>query len=221
MPPDVLVVCTEPRSESPERIRLLTGSFYLVDGTADPPPATTLSLAQRADALERFLDVILRGIQVCATAFRDSEKQTMIWREELEECGQQQDSESSETPLLTCSDGCGSARRPISLLHDWPLWTSSQRMAWKPHDEPNCSKVGGQPRHGILYYPKAHPPEHIPSTRAYPSHLGGALGLVIRYRRLRDYTERGYYPPRYGDRPRHVSAHGNHASRFRNGVYGV
>lgn len=91
--PEVLVVSCRPQVGRTPSLRLLTGTFPLVDGTPSPPPPVALALAQRADALERFLDVVLRGINACELAFRESEKQTMIWREELEECGQQQDSE--------------------------------------------------------------------------------------------------------------------------------
>ena len=42
-----------------------------------------------------FLHVILRGLEAAEHAFRDGEKQTLIWREELETCAEQQGSEWS------------------------------------------------------------------------------------------------------------------------------
>jgi hypothetical protein len=44
----------------------------------------------RADTITRLLDPVFRGLESCAAAYRDAERQTMVWREELEACGQQQ-----------------------------------------------------------------------------------------------------------------------------------
>lgn len=93
--PDVLVVHPPTRdrrhasANADHSVRLLTGTFTLPHNAALTPAA--LALAQRADTLERLLDVVLRALGACETVLRESEKQTMIWREELEECGQQQD----------------------------------------------------------------------------------------------------------------------------------
>jgi hypothetical protein len=54
----------------------------------------TLALAQVSDLIAELLEVVLRGLEGAEHAFRDGEKQTMIWREELETCGEQQGSES-------------------------------------------------------------------------------------------------------------------------------
>lgn len=123
MAPDVLVLsCRQPQPGRPS-VRLLTGTFPLAQAMPVPPPSISLALAQRTDALERFLDVILRGVNACEMTFRESEKQTMIWREELEECGQQQDSEwDSADRQLTPSDGGRCPRRPLPLPHGRPMW---------------------------------------------------------------------------------------------------
>ena len=45
--------------------------------------------------MSSFLDVIVQGLEAVEQAFRDGEKQTMIWREELETCADQQGSRSA------------------------------------------------------------------------------------------------------------------------------
>lgn len=79
--------------------RLLTGTFPLPPGTPAVPPASILRLAQRSDALARLLDSALLGIESIQAAFKEGEKQTMLWREELETCGQQQGSEWPRTRI--------------------------------------------------------------------------------------------------------------------------
>ncbi|WOO81875.1 uncharacterized protein LOC62_04G005390 [Vanrija pseudolonga] len=83
--PDVLAI--SPRGATAS---LLTGTLLLPDGTPTPTPRSTLALAESADKLETLLDVILRGLEAAQNAFKESEKQTMIWREELETCAEQQ-----------------------------------------------------------------------------------------------------------------------------------
>ncbi len=39
-----------------------------------------------------FLEAILRSLEAAEHAFRDGEKQTLIWREDLETCADQQGS---------------------------------------------------------------------------------------------------------------------------------
>lgn len=74
--------------------RLLTGTFCL-------PPHTMrsarsfLRLAQISDRMADLLNIILRGLEACQNAFKEGVKQTMIWREELETCAEQQASEWS------------------------------------------------------------------------------------------------------------------------------
>jgi hypothetical protein len=48
-----------------------------------------LKLARTCDRLSGFLDIVLRGLESVGDAFKEGEKQTMIWREELESCGEQ------------------------------------------------------------------------------------------------------------------------------------
>ncbi|KAL1412364.1 hypothetical protein Q8F55_000108 [Vanrija albida] len=86
--PDVLAI-SPPRNAGPSA-SLLTGTLLLADGTPAPPPPSTLALAESADMLETLLDIILRGLEAAQNAFKESEKQTMIWREELETCAEQQ-----------------------------------------------------------------------------------------------------------------------------------
>lgn len=75
--------------------RLLTGTFRLPDGTPSPTPPSILALAERSDRLASLINVLFRGVESIEAALRDGDKQTMIWREELETCGQQQGSEYS------------------------------------------------------------------------------------------------------------------------------
>ncbi|ORY33369.1 anaphase-promoting complex, cyclosome, subunit 4-domain-containing protein [Naematelia encephala] len=80
--PDVLLV-SSPGSSTQQR--LLTGTF--------PLPALTpqyLSLALASERLSGYLDIVLRGLEAAEHAFREGEKQTMIWREDLEACAEQQ-----------------------------------------------------------------------------------------------------------------------------------
>lgn len=42
-----------------------------------------------------FFDTVLRGLEAIEAAWREGCKQTTIWREELEECGKLQGSEST------------------------------------------------------------------------------------------------------------------------------
>lgn len=99
VPPDVLAISPRGATSS-----LLTGTLLLPDGTPAPPPRSTLALAESADMLETLLDVILRGLEAAQNAFKESEKQTMIWREELETCADQQGSGCAcEIELTTVS----------------------------------------------------------------------------------------------------------------------
>ena len=64
-----------------------------------------LKLARTCDRLSGFLDIVLRGLESVGDAFKEGEKQTMIWREELESCGEQRGCESfkSATILMEAS----------------------------------------------------------------------------------------------------------------------
>lgn len=106
VPPDVLVLSPPVRHGKVDgtELRLLTGTFPLARGTPSSLPTTTLGLAQRADRIERLLDVVMRATQAAETAFRESEKQTMIWREELESCGEQQGGKCWDSTLGALTD---------------------------------------------------------------------------------------------------------------------
>jgi hypothetical protein len=87
--PHVLTVCSPDRSTTK---RLLTGTLPL--GSGLQVDEHLLKLARTCDRLNGFLDIILRGMESVEYAFKEGEKQTMIWREELESCGEQQGCES-------------------------------------------------------------------------------------------------------------------------------
>ncbi|WRT70155.1 uncharacterized protein IL334_007149 [Kwoniella shivajii] len=78
--PDILVISAFP---------FLTGTFPLPPQTRIPTQGL-LELAKASDKMVGFLDVILRGLENAEVAFREGEKQTMICREDLETCAQQQ-----------------------------------------------------------------------------------------------------------------------------------
>ncbi|BEI94663.1 uncharacterized protein CcaverHIS019_0702440 [Cutaneotrichosporon cavernicola] len=87
-PPSVLVV-SAPVQRSSASARLLTGTMLLPPGTPSNVPPAVLEVAMRADTITRLLDPVFRGIESCAAAYRDAERQTVVWRESLESCGQQ------------------------------------------------------------------------------------------------------------------------------------
>lgn len=91
--PDILHVTRPDRSSSE---RLLTGTLPLGrDITVDN---ATLRFAQSNDRICRFLNIVLRGLEVNDHAFKEGEKQTMIWREELETLADQQGGEFRPLP---------------------------------------------------------------------------------------------------------------------------
>lgn len=80
MEPDILTVTIDNETSS-----FLTGSFPV-------PEAITkqiLKVAQLSDRIACYLDVMAKGMEAIESAWRDAYKQSMIWREELETCGQQ------------------------------------------------------------------------------------------------------------------------------------
>lgn len=87
--PDILSV-SSPGGYVPIPLRhevfhnFLTGTFPL--DYSKPHPAV-LKLAKSANRLTSLMNAVLRGLTEAESAFRESEKQTMIWREELESCG--------------------------------------------------------------------------------------------------------------------------------------
>ena len=91
-----------------------------------------LKLARSCDRLSGFLDIVLRGLESVGDAFKEGEKQTMIWREELESCGEQRGGEflmrgisvdDSIDRRCTCPS--------VSTSRHRQGITSSRRMAWK------------------------------------------------------------------------------------------
>ena len=83
-PPHVLSLQSPDGSSSK---RLLTGTLPL--GRGQVVDEQLLKLARTCDRLSGFLDIVLRGLESVGDAFKEGEKQTMIWREELESCGEQ------------------------------------------------------------------------------------------------------------------------------------
>ncbi|KAL7418520.1 hypothetical protein Q5752_006978 [Cryptotrichosporon argae] len=67
-------------------LRLLTGTFPVPPA----PDAAVLALAQVSDTLCGLFEGVIRGIEAMEAAVKDGEKQTMLWREEVETCGEQQ-----------------------------------------------------------------------------------------------------------------------------------
>jgi hypothetical protein len=87
MPPDILYI-TPPASTSQRAF--LSGTFPI---STSRPSRSLLTLAQMSDRMAGFLEIIIRGLESAQHAFAEGEKQTMIWREELETCGEQQGGE--------------------------------------------------------------------------------------------------------------------------------
>lgn len=94
--PHVLSISSPDKSSSK---RLLTGTLPL--GAGQLVDEQLLKLARSCDRLSGFLDIVLRGLESVGEAFKEGEKQTMIWREELESCGEQRGCKSSVITLNT------------------------------------------------------------------------------------------------------------------------
>lgn len=92
-PSDVLTLLPPARNSNRIGGSLLTGTFLLPEGTPTPTPPAILALSERSDRLAGLINVLFRGVESVEAALREADKQTMIWREELETCGQQQGSE--------------------------------------------------------------------------------------------------------------------------------
>jgi hypothetical protein len=127
--PHVLSVSSPDRSISK---RLLTGTLPL--GTGAVFDELLLKLARSCDRLSGFLDIVLRGLEAVDHAFKEGEKQTMIWREELEECGEQAGCLSAHLMLgieLMGSDEGRGTCSSVSVVDHWKSITASHRMARK------------------------------------------------------------------------------------------
>jgi hypothetical protein len=57
---------------------------------SDVPNDQTLTLSGIANKMCGYFDSILRGLENAEAAYKEGAKQTMLWREELETCGEQQ-----------------------------------------------------------------------------------------------------------------------------------
>jgi hypothetical protein len=68
--------------------RYLTGTFPLKN--VKTPTPSILAFAQLAERLSQYLEIVIRGLESVQHAFGEGQKQGMIWREELETCGEQQ-----------------------------------------------------------------------------------------------------------------------------------
>jgi hypothetical protein len=96
-------LCLTYQNLSPQRF--LSGTFRLPSSTSSGPMAaldpdpTIPRLADLSNRMMGCLDVVLRGFDAAEQAFKDGDKQTMIWREELETCGEQQGGEYGREQL--------------------------------------------------------------------------------------------------------------------------
>lgn len=125
--PHVLNVSSPDRSTSK---RLLTGTLPLGKGAVFDE--LLLKLARSCDRLSGFLDIVLRGLEVVDHAFKEGDKQTMIWREELEECGEQRGRQLH--PPMSWIELIGSDKRrgaflSVSVVGHGARVTGSDRMA--------------------------------------------------------------------------------------------
>lgn len=127
--PHVLNVSSPDRSTSK---RLLTGTLPLGKGAVFDE--LLLKLARSCDRLSGFLDIVLRGLEVVDHAFKEGDKQTMIWREELEECGEQRGRQLTP-PMswieLIGSDKSRGAFLSVSTIGHGARVTGCHRMAWE------------------------------------------------------------------------------------------
>lgn len=83
---------TPPRASSSKQ--LLSGIYPI----SDVPQQQSFIMAGIAHRMSEYLDAVLRGLENAQAAQKEGAKQTMIWREELETCGEQQGS----TPQFKC-----------------------------------------------------------------------------------------------------------------------
>lgn len=64
---------------------------------SEVPEDQILILSEIANKMCDYLDSILRGLENAEAAYKEGAKQTMLWREELETCGEQQGGESGSS----------------------------------------------------------------------------------------------------------------------------
>lgn len=129
--PQILSVV--PTRISRER-RLLSGIYPV----SDVPQDQTLVLAGVAHRMSDYLDAILRGLENAELAYKEGAKQTMIWREELETCGEQQGCESRSatvgSSMLIPSIGQGNARGSFPVSSHWTMQSRPHRVARQSTD---------------------------------------------------------------------------------------
>jgi len=123
-PPHVLSVQSPDGSSSK---RLLTGTLPL--GRGQVVDEQLLKLARTCDRLSGFLDIVLRGLESVGDAFKEGEKQTMIWREELESCGEQRGCESFSHVNTDESIDRRSTCSTIPITHHRPSIACNSRVA--------------------------------------------------------------------------------------------
>jgi len=129
--PQILSVV--PTRISRER-RLLSGIYPV----SDVPQDQTLVLAGIAHRMSDYLDAILRGLGNAELAYKEGAKQTMIWREEMETCGEQQGCESRSATIgesmLIPSIGQGHARGSFPVSSHWAMQSRPHRVARQSAD---------------------------------------------------------------------------------------
>ena len=55
--------------------------------------ATSLAVAAVAESMSALFETLILGFEAAVLAWKDGARQTVIWREELETCGEQQGGE--------------------------------------------------------------------------------------------------------------------------------
>lgn len=186
LPPNVLAVSATPVGMNPPE-HLLTGTFLLPFGTPRPLSLSILGLAQRADRLTLLLDVVARGCESSQAVIKDGEKQTFLWRDELEICGEQQGSEwamNNANSSVCQRRPCG----PVQVPHDREGWCCSHGMARQPVGEQSRwgwslltqggYKVGVHSAHRVHYHSEHSLAEHGPFPGAYSFDSGRAQWLA-------------------------------------------
>ena len=86
-------------------ILCVSGTLHFLTGTVNiPSPTASHSLLRLADTstrLARYLDIVIKGIKSMTGALQEGTKQSDIWREDLETCGEQQGGALSREASLT------------------------------------------------------------------------------------------------------------------------
>ena len=96
VPADILRI-RPPRTRKSSKF--LSGTFSIKEAIGATSVASAnhgdvIRLSLVADKISDLLDTVLKGIEAAEHAFREGQKQTIIWREEVETCAHQQGSKS-------------------------------------------------------------------------------------------------------------------------------